>query len=201
MCHCFLIDQGAPVATIAEWPSRNNQESIGPYRLSVHPFHRVYLEAASSCSLLVLRPYLTNLLKFSNFGHRVAEPDGLEFVNHLPSARTDPIYNAYVGAECCELKNLVVCKTSLCAATNLENVTLDITDGDFRVWCFDSGVIRNHVNDPKIMWPHAFILILAYLQQGKFTYMHLLLLLLKAKGCELQIGMSWMNLATKGRWL
>lgn len=53
------------------------------------------------------------------------------------------LLNTYKDVKRCEGKNVLVCKT--CLEQFMDGVSLLVKEGNFNVWCLDSGDVHNYV--------------------------------------------------------
>ena len=60
------------------------------------------------------------------------------------ATRADLVFEKYVNGFGCKHRSVMVCKS--CGASEMERVTITVTEEGFQVWCFDAGRIKNPVS-------------------------------------------------------
>lgn len=78
-------------------------------------------------------------------GLKLGLPARTTFLRPLKVAtRADLVFEKYVNGFGCKHRSVMVCKS--CGASEMERVTITVTEEGFQVWCFDAGRIENLVS-------------------------------------------------------
>lgn len=77
-------------------------------------------------------------------GLKLGLPARITFLRPLKVAtRAELVFEKYVNGFGCKHRSVMVCKS--CGASEMERVTISVTEEGFQVWCFDAGRIENLV--------------------------------------------------------